>query len=59
MMRPALQFIITTHRHLDGARLSLLGHWGNEPHPSVEAARDAARAHAAGRPMAIETKACR
>ena len=56
MKDQALQFVIVTHRRLDGARLSLLGSWGNEPHPSVEAAREAARAHAAGRPLAIVTE---
>lgn len=53
MKAEALQFVIVTHRRLDSARLSLLGHWGNEPHPSVEAARAAAREHAAGRRFGI------
>lgn len=56
MKAQALQFVISTHRRLPGARLSLLGHWGNEPHPSVEAAREAARKHAAGRPLGIVTE---
>ncbi len=59
MKAQPLLFVITTHRRLEGARLSLLGQWGNMPHPSVDAAREAARAHAAGQPMAIETKAHR
>ena len=54
-----LQFVITTHRRLEGARLSLWGSWGNIPHPSVEAARQAAREHAAGRPFGIVTEAHR
>ena len=44
---------------LEGARLSLWGSWGNIPHPSVEAARQAAREHAAGRPFGIVTEAHR
>lgn len=35
-------FIITTGRS-PGARLSLAGHWGNQPHDSVEAAIAEAR----------------
>jgi hypothetical protein len=54
-----LQFVITTHRRLAGARLSLRGSWGNQPHSSVETARQAARDHAAGQPMAITTEAHR
>lgn len=56
MKAQPLQFIITTHRRLDGARLSLLGHWVNEPHPSEDAAREAARTHAAGRSLGIVTE---
>ena len=33
-----MDFMITTHVHLSGARLSLLGHWGNIPFDSVELA---------------------
>lgn len=39
-----MTFIITTNRRMDGARLSLPGSWGNQPHPSIEAAEAAARA---------------
>lgn len=51
-----LAFTITTHGHLAGVRLSLAGHWTNKPHPDDEAAADAARAVAAGRPFTIERK---
>lgn len=37
-----ISYTITTHGHLPGARLSRSGHWCNLPHPSVEAAREAA-----------------
>lgn len=38
-----MRFIITTNPGLEGARLSRPGHFGNEPHPSIEAAEDRAR----------------
>lgn len=49
-----MRFIITTHPGIDGARLSLCGQWGNEPHASVDAAEVRAKAIAAGKPHAIE-----
>ncbi len=52
----ALRFVISTHRHLEGARLSLIGHWANIAHPSVEDAHRAARAEAGDRPYGIERK---
>lgn len=48
-----IRYLVTTHEHLEGARLSRLGHWGNVPHPSVEAAELAARADARGEPVRI------
>jgi hypothetical protein len=53
MTRQPLQFVITTYRRLPGARLSLLGSWGNVPYDSEEAARAAAHTHAAGQPLGI------
>lgn len=38
-----IRYVITTHAHLEGARLSRLGSWANIPHPSVEAAETAAQ----------------
>lgn len=48
----SLRYIITTGRN--GVRLSLQGHWGNLPQPSVEAAEAAARQDAGHRAFAIE-----
>lgn len=48
-----LAYVITTAR--DGVvRLSKCGHWGNLPHPDVEAATAAARADAGDRPLIVE-----
>lgn len=40
------EYVVTTHDHLEGARLSKRGHWGNIPFASVDDAIDAARADA-------------
>lgn len=51
-----LRYIITTHRHLPGVRLSKFGHWGNQPfNDDGEAAAFAAR-DADGKPFTIERK---
>jgi hypothetical protein len=51
-----MDFIITPNRRQGGVTLSLAGHWGNLPHPSAQAATDAAVAAAAGQPHTITTK---
>lgn len=43
-----IRYLVTTHAHLDGVRLSRLGHWGNVPYPDDEAALAAAELDAAG-----------
>jgi len=48
-----MRYLVTTHEHLPGARLSKLGHWGNVPHPDVEAAEGAARLDANGAAVRI------
>lgn len=53
---PMIRYHLTTHGHLDGARLSRSMHWTNQPHPSPGAARDAAKADAKGQPFTIETR---
>ncbi len=55
-MNGLLVFTVTTHRHLDGARLSLAGQWGNLPHPCEDTAAQAARDLAKGRAYHIERK---
>lgn len=45
-MKPAASYVITSHRRLEGVRLSKPGHWGNVYYPDEDAARAAARAHA-------------
>jgi hypothetical protein len=34
-MNDPVRYIITTHRHLPGVRLSKCGHWLNEPFPNA------------------------
>jgi hypothetical protein len=55
-MNDPVRYIITTHRHLPGVRLSKCGHWLNEPFPNATqaetfAAIDASRER---RPFTIE-----
>ena len=38
-----IRYVVATHSWMEGARLSKCGHWGNMPHPDVEAATAAAR----------------
>lgn len=52
-----IRYVITTHAHLPGARLSRLGSWGNLPHDSVEAAEQAAERDAGTTPHIITRKA--
>jgi hypothetical protein len=52
-----IRFLITTHGHLPGVRLSMIGNWGNIPFPDADKAADIARWHADGRPHKIERKA--
>jgi hypothetical protein len=49
-----IRYVVATHSWLEGARLSKCGHWGNLPHPDVEAATAAARADAGDRPFTVE-----
>lgn len=49
-----LRYVVATHSWLEGARLSKCGHWGNIPHPDVEAATQAARGDAGDHPFQIE-----
>lgn len=51
-----IRYTVTQHGHLEGARLSKSGHWCNHPHDTVEEARRAAEADAAGQPFHIETR---
>lgn len=53
-MRDVARYVITTHRRLDGVRLSKRGNWGNIPFPDDEAAATAARADAGGGAIEIE-----
>lgn len=58
MRAEPLRYMITTHRHLPGVRLSKSGHWLNEPFPNDAQAEafavlDAARDR---RPFTIERK---
>jgi hypothetical protein len=55
--RSPLRFVITSHAHLPGARLSLLGSWANLPFATDEGAERAAVAHANGRAYSIERRA--
>lgn len=50
-----IRYHVTRHAHLEGARLSREGHWGNVPHSSVDEAVKAAERDAAGQPFHIET----
>lgn len=52
-----IHYTITTHGHLPGARLSKAGHWCNHPHPSVEAAAEAAEQDAGKEEFRITRKA--
>lgn len=52
-----IRYLVTTHGHLPGARLSRLGDWGNVPHASIEEAEEAARQDARGAPFRIARKA--
>lgn len=49
-----IRYVVATHSWLEGARLSKCGHWGNLPHPDVEAATAAARADAGDRFFTVE-----
>ena len=49
-----IRYVVATHSWMEGARLSKCGHWGNIPHPDVEAATAAARADAGDRPFKVE-----
>ena len=51
-----IRYVITSHGHLEGVRLSRLGSRGNEPLGSEEEARAAAIANANGAPYVIERK---
>ena len=42
-----MRFIVTTHHHLPGVRLSKPGHWGNLPFDCYDAAEEHARANGA------------
>jgi hypothetical protein len=52
----SLRYVITSHRHLTGVRLSRLGDWGNLPFGNESAARAHAKADASGRAFTIERK---
>lgn len=52
-----IRYVITTHAHLPGARLSRLGHWCNLAFASVEAAEAAVLDDADGREHRITRKA--
>lgn len=52
-----IRYTITTHGHLEGARLSRAGHWCNLSFSSVEAAEAAAVDDADGREHRITRKA--
>ena len=52
----SLRFILTSHGHLDGVRLSLIGDRGNLPFPDEPTARVEAERMARGRPYTIERK---
>ena len=49
-----IRYIITSHAHLDGVRLSKCGHWGNIPFATEEEAREHAKADARANPHIIE-----
>lgn len=49
-----MKFILTTHRHLPGVRLSLPGQWGNLPFDNVPAAEAHARTVARSAAVDIE-----
>jgi hypothetical protein len=49
-----IRYVVATHSWMEGARLSKCGHWGNIPHPDVEAATAAARADAGNSAFTVE-----
>lgn len=56
MRNEPLRYLITTHRHLPGVRLSKLGHWVNEPFPDDSQAEAFAVLDAVGHSFTIERK---
>ncbi len=52
-----IRYVITTHAHLEGARLSRIGSWTNHPHADVDAAERAAVADAGTAQHTITRKA--
>lgn len=53
----SLEFIISTHSGLEGARLSRSGDFGNLPFPSIRDAELEAERRASGRPFTIRREA--
>ena len=49
-----IRYIITSHLHLPGVRLSKCGHWGNIPYDTEEEARAQAKADAKSAPHSID-----
>lgn len=52
----SLEFILTSHAHLSGVRLSLRGQWGNVPFDNEERAENRAAVVANGRAYTVERK---
>lgn len=48
-----IRFVISSHAHLPGVRLSRLGSYGNLPHPDEATARAAAERCAGGAPHLV------
>lgn len=51
-----IRYLITTHGHLEGVRLSKPGHWGNVPYRCEEEARKAAEKDARGQRIKMERR---
>lgn len=55
----AVQYIITTHSHLEGVGLAKCGHWGGRRYPDSASAEEAARQDARGAAIEIERNTVR
>lgn len=51
-----IDYVITSHGHLEGVRLSKRGHWANVPFETEENAEDHAKNDAAGEPFTLTRK---